>query len=137
MNNVLNELTDEVTFAQVHLERSEAALGAVIEEYFEDLTNDPKTPKGKEGIISGFEQNGVFAGIARDYVVETRSILGEMAATIAVERGTAKGQTGEETALMRVFSELDTLERARVLAYADEFANRKKGEAVIRDTAAE
>jgi hypothetical protein len=127
MNNVLNKLTDEVTFAQVHLERSEAALAEIVEEYFEDLTNNAHTPEGKDGIISGFNQNRVFAGIARDYVVETRNILDNIAAIIAVERGMPKGTIGEETALMRVFSQLSTLERARVLVYADELADKSGG----------
>ncbi|GHU57789.1 hypothetical protein AGMMS49975_23830 [Clostridia bacterium] len=110
MKAMLNALTDEVTFAQVHLERSAAALGEIVEAYFEDSANNPHTPQGKDGIIGGFNQNRVFARIARDYVVETQGILNGIAATL--QRDAAKGLTGDVQALIGVFTKLETLNRA-------------------------
>ncbi|GHV18526.1 hypothetical protein FACS18949_04650 [Clostridia bacterium] len=123
MKAMLNAITDEVTFAQVHLERSAAALGEIVEEYFEDSANNPHTPQGKGGIIGGFNQNRVFAGIARDYVVETQGILNGIAATL--QRGTEKGLSGEAQALIGVFTKLGTLDRAKVLVYADSLTSKE------------
>jgi len=75
-----------VTFMRVSLERVEAMLGEVIEEYFDDLTKNRDTPQGKENIVLYFDHMGVRVGIARDYACEIRDRLSTMRELIATAR---------------------------------------------------
>ena len=74
----LLDLTDELTHAQVFLERVENTLGEVTEEFFNDLSNNPNTPKGKERIALFFNQNRVLSDIARDYTNKAQEVLADM-----------------------------------------------------------
>ena len=74
----LLDLTDELTCAQVFLERVENTLGEVADDYFNETVNNPTTPKGKENIALFFDENRVKAHIARDYAIRMRKTLANM-----------------------------------------------------------
>ena len=89
----LLDLTDEITHAQVRLERVETTLGEVVDEYFNSLSNNPDTPEGRGLIALYFNQNRVLSDIARDYVIQIRETLADMRGLIAkAQRNNPNGQ---------------------------------------------
>ena len=79
---VFLELTDEITEAQVCIERVETVLGEVVDEYFNNLSNNPDTQKGKELIALFFNQNRILSDIARDCVIQLHHTLNNMENTV-------------------------------------------------------
>lgn len=93
MTKLLFDLDLELLTARSTIEKAEAMLAEVCEEYFSNVeANNGHTSQGKENIVSGFEQNRVIAEIARDYAMQTRQTLDTMAAMI--KHDTVKVQMG-------------------------------------------
>lgn len=82
LNELTNDLTEELTIARVCLERAETMLSEVCEEYFNETTNNPKTPKGRENILLYFDENRVHSWIARDYLIDLHKALDSIEAVM-------------------------------------------------------
>jgi hypothetical protein len=48
MKRTLNALTDQITDAQVYLERADTVMAGIADDYFNENTNNPETSGGKE-----------------------------------------------------------------------------------------
>jgi len=79
---VFLELADEIAEAQIFIERMETVLGEVVDDYFNDLRNNPDTLKGKELIVLFFNQNRILSDIAHDCMIRLRNTIGNMKALI-------------------------------------------------------
>ena len=91
--NIVLKLDPEMLDAEVYIERVEAMLGMLCEEYFSNIRIfNPHTPKGKEAIVLFFDENRVYAEIARSFAVDLRNSLAAIRAVTA-----SAGVDGETT----------------------------------------
>ena|GEM_PF-4579608 len=77
------DLYDIVASAQLPLERAETAMAALNIDYFNDLRNNPNTPKGSTCIVNDFNLYRIYSDIVYDYLIELRGLLAEAEALAA------------------------------------------------------
>lgn len=77
--NLLFKLDAELLSARAYIERTEAMLSELSEEYFDDVDKCKGTQDGLSRMIVGFEQNRIVSQIAYDYATQTRQVLDTMA----------------------------------------------------------